>query len=162
MTGSSPSVDADTFRRLLGSFASGVTVVTAVDAAGAPAGMTASAVASVSLDPPLMLACVAKDAEFHRAMRDAPGFAVHVLRADQADLSRRFAVKGGDKFAGSDIVLEPGRPPLLRSALARIVCERYGAFEAGDHTIFLGRVTGGDAMEGEPLLHFRGVYRTSP
>ena len=162
MTTPAPSVDPDTFRRLLGSFASGVTVLTTVDAAGAPAGMTASAVASVSLDPPLLLACVAKDAEFHRAMAAAGTFVVHVLGADQARLSERFAAKGSDKFAGVDYALDRRGLPILREALATIVCEHQSAVDAGDHTIFIGRVTGGDATAGRPLLHFRGTYHSLP
>lgn len=152
-------VDATTFRRLLGSFATGVTVATAFDADGAPCGMTASAVASVSMDPPLVLLCVDHDADFHAAISHADRFALNILAAEQGAVSERFAIRGGDKFANVPYTAAGDDPPRIDGAIAQIVCEQWQRIEAGDHTVFLGRVVGGSTRDGAPLLYYRGAYR---
>jgi len=156
-----PSIHPTQFRQLLGRFATGVTVVTALDPSGRPAGMTASALSSVSLDPPLLLVCVGREADFHEAISAAPRFAVNVLAADQEQLSCQFAATGGDHFAGVAYHAGPDGVPLLDGVVATVLCDRWGKHEAGDHTVFFGLVTGGETFERPPLLYFRSRYTTT-
>ena len=164
MSGSSsrnPGLGPEEYLRLMSHFPTGVTVATTLDASGLPQGMTASAVASASLEPPLVLLCVDHAADFHAAVSAAPQFALSVLAGDQEHLSRRFAEERPDRFAGVPFRAGPGGIPLLDGAVAHIVCDKCGAHEAGDHTIFIGRVTGGDVFGGRPLVHFRSGYATT-
>ena len=150
------------FRQLLGRFATGVTVATTLDRAGHPVGMTASAIAAASLDPPLVLLCVNPEADFHAALSAAPAFALNVLASDQEMLSRRFAADGIERFAGVAYTAGPGGMPLLTGAIAHILCDPWGRYDAvGDHTIFVGRVTGGSASDGEALIHYRSGYTST-
>ncbi len=152
--------DPDQFRRLLGYFATGVTVITTLDAGGRPAGMTATALSAVSLKPPLLLVCVERIADFHDPMDRAPRFAVNVLAADQEHLSRRFATTGVDRFAGVAFRPGPAGMPLLDGVVAHLLCDRWGTYVAGDHSVFFGLLTGGTAFDRLPLLHHRGGYTT--
>lgn len=156
-----PSADAAEFRHLMGCFATGVTVVTTLDRDARPAGMTASAISSVSLDPPLLLVCVGHQAEFHRALSAATRFAVNILAADQEHLSRQFAATGGDHFDGVAYRLGPHGIPLLDGVVAHVWCDRWGEHQAGDHTVFVGLVTGGQAFGRPPLVYFRSRYTTT-
>jgi flavin reductase (DIM6/NTAB) family NADH-FMN oxidoreductase RutF len=142
----------------MGRFATGVTVLTVRDAAGEPAGMTASSLASVSLEPPLVSVCVDHAAELHDLILTAPEFVVNVLEGSQEELSRRFADKHPDRFAGVGYYLGPEGRIRLDGALAHIECERYATYPGGDHTIVIGRVIGGDTHDGHPLLYYRGGY----
>lgn len=151
-------VDAARFRTLLGRFATGVTILTTRDGAGRPRGMTASAVTSASLDPPLVLVCVDQRAELHPLLEERRSFVLNVLAADQEALSRRFAADEHDRFAGLVLRESAGGLPVLDGVAAHIECEWYGRFPTGDHTAFLGRVTGGAATERRPLVHYRGGY----
>jgi 4-nitrophenol 2-monooxygenase / 4-nitrocatechol 4-monooxygenase, reductase component len=151
-------VDPAQFRQLLGRFATGVTVLTTRDAHGRPIGMTASSVASVSLDPPLLLVCVDHLHDMHPAMRAAPRFVLNVLAADQEALSRRFAAEHPDRFDGVGYTENEDGLPLLDGVLATIECEKHGETAAGDHTVFLGIVTGGSVTDRSPLLYYRGGY----
>lgn len=152
-------VDAALFRRLLGSFATGVAVVTARDAAGQPAGMTASAIASVSLEPPLLLVCIWQQSDFHDVLAAADHFGLSVLADGQEPVSRRFASEVADRFDGVPWNAHASGVPLLEGAAAHIVCARRGGLPAGDHTVFLGEVMAGTAFDRGPLLHVRGAYR---
>jgi flavin reductase (DIM6/NTAB) family NADH-FMN oxidoreductase RutF len=136
-----------------------VAVVTTRGTAGELAGMTASAVSSVSLDPPLLVVCVDRATDFHPHIAAAPRFALSVLAADQETLSRRFASEAEDRFSGVGYALDEHGLPLLDGATAHIVCQRWDARPAGDHTLFLGLVLGGTAHPRPPLVHFRGGYR---
>lgn len=149
------------FRRLLGRFATGVTVVTALDDRGRPAGMTASAVSSVSLEPPLLLVCVGHQADFHPIIAAAPRFALNVLAAHQEPLSRQFAASDTDRFAGVHYRRGPEGVPLLEGVVAHLLCDRWGEQEAGDHTVFFGLVTGGETFDRPPLLYFRSGYTST-
>jgi 3-hydroxy-9,10-secoandrosta-1,3,5(10)-triene-9,17-dione monooxygenase reductase component len=151
-------VDPARFRQLLGRFATGVTVLTVRDGAGQPAGMTASSLASVSLEPPLVSVCVDHTAELHDLIVAAPEFVVNVLEGGQEELSRRFADKHDDRFAGVGYHLGPEGQVRLDGALAHIECERFAIYPTGDHTIVIGRVIGGDTHDGHPLLYYRGGY----
>ena len=151
-------VDASLFRQLLGRFATGVTVITTRNAAGEPEGMTASSVASVSLEPPLLLVSVDRKNVMHDALAQASHFVVNVLAADQEALSRRFAELEENRFHG--VGFHPSRMglPILDGVLAHIECARDAVVPAGDHTVFLGLVTGGDVTDRPPLLYYRGGY----
>ena len=151
-------IDKQEFRRVLGHFAAGVTIITTVGDDGKPYGLTATAFTSVSLEPPLVLVCVDKRAESHPHFHVSRVFAVNFLAADQQELSRRFAVSGGDKF--TDGPTPPGchRCPVLADVLGHLECRTTDICEGGDHTIFIGEVEAADAREGEPLLYFRGAY----
>jgi flavin reductase (DIM6/NTAB) family NADH-FMN oxidoreductase RutF len=156
-----PAVDGAQFRHLLGRFATGVTVVTALDAGGRPAGMTASALSSLSLEPPLLLVCVGHKAEFLKTIRQAEHFALNVLAANQEHLSRRFAATGADPFASVPHTAGPNGAPLLHGVVAHILCDRAGQHVAGDHTVFFGLVTGGETFERAPLLYFGSRYTST-
>lgn len=151
-------IGPDDFRHVLGHFATGVTVVTTRDPDARPGGLTVSAFASLSLDPPLVLICVDHKAQTYPALRDAGRFAVNVLSAGQEALSRRFASTQLDKFDGVAFRLSPLGLPLLESALAHIECTTVGRHVEGDHTIFVGRVDRAWTAGGEPLLYYRGQY----
>lgn len=152
-------IPREDFRRLLGHFATGVTVVTVALPGQPPTGITVSAFASVSLDPPLVLVCIGRGAQSHPLIRQRKGFAVNVLQGDQAALSRRFASTGEDKFAGVAHHPGPLGNPLLEGALAWMECATVSEHEAGDHTIVVARVEEAGTAAGEPLLYYRGQYR---
>lgn len=154
---SAHAVDGAEFRRLLGRFATGVAIVTATDHEGNPAGMTVNTVTSVSLDPPLISICVELSADMHAVMEQATAFVVNILESGQELLSRRFAVKHPDRFEGVGFRMDEGQV-LLDGVLAHIACEQWSRLEAGDHTIFVGKVIGGTTHRGQPLLYYRGGY----
>lgn len=151
-------VDPATFRNLLGRFATGVTVLTLEGPDGRPAGMTASSLASVSLQPPLLSVCVDRQADLHDLIVAAQGFVVNVLESEQEALSRRFAEPHPDRFAGVGYHVGPGSQVFLDGALAHIECQRHALYDGGDHSIIVGRVVGGATGEGHPLLYYRGGY----
>ena len=151
-------VDPATFRNLLGRFATGVTVLTLEDPDGRPAGMTANSLASVSLQPPLLSVCVDHQTDLHDLIIAAPGFVVNVLESGQEALARRFAEPHPDRFAGVAYHIGTGGKVLLDGALAHIECLRHALYDGGDHSIIVGRVTGGATGKGRPLLYYRGGY----
>jgi flavin reductase (DIM6/NTAB) family NADH-FMN oxidoreductase RutF len=158
-------MDSLTFRQLLGCFATGVTVIT-TNAGGLLHGMTASAVCSLSLEPPLLLVCVERSTHCHPQLHAAGHFGVNVLAAGQRDLSELFArsqppergsLRGARHHPG------PHGVPVLDGALATIVCRLETSYPGGDHDIFVGEVLDGSFSEEhdeEPLLYFRSRYRT--
>jgi flavin reductase (DIM6/NTAB) family NADH-FMN oxidoreductase RutF len=158
-------IGPDDFRRLLGHFASGVTVVTTRDSEGRPAGLTASAFTSVSLTPPMILVCVAQNAQSYEALRNADRFAVNILGQGQESLSNRFATKSSsaaEKFEGVGCTAGILGLPILDGALAHLECTTVHAYPGGDHTIFVGQIEAGASHDGaaaEPLLYYRGRYR---
>lgn len=152
-------IDKQEFRRVLGHFAAGVSIVTTIGEDGAPYGLTATAFTSVSLDPPLVLVCVDKGAESHPHFHASRVFAVNFLTVGHQELSSRFAVSGGDKFSGVPTRRGTTGSPLLSEALGYLECRTVNVVDAGDHTIFIGQVEAADARAGEPLLYFRGAYR---
>ena len=133
-------------------------MLTVRDPSGQPVGMTASSLASVSLEPPLVSVCVDHAAELHDLIVAAPEFVVNILESAQEELSRRFADKHEDRFAGIGYHAGPDGQIFLDGALAHIECERFAVYPGGDHTIIVGRVIGGDARDGHPLLYYRGGY----
>ena len=151
-------IDPDLFRRVLGSFASGVTVITTCNHAGQPKGMTVSAFSSVSLDPPLILVCIDRKAECHPDLQSDRRFAVNILGEAQREMSRRFAAKDVDRFAGVHVRRGALGLPLLEDALGSLECRVVGEHPAGDHTIFVGEVEAASVRPEAPLVHFRGRY----
>ncbi len=153
-------VDADHFRRLLSHFASGVTVVTTRDDAGRARGMTVSAFSSVSLEPPLILVCIEKDATLHGVLAPGTEFVVNILGADQEWVSRRFADPDViDRFETVALIQRADGPPMLRDALARLTCTVTATHAAGDHAIVVGSVADGDVSDARPLIYFQSEYR---
>jgi flavin reductase (DIM6/NTAB) family NADH-FMN oxidoreductase RutF len=151
-------VDPALFRQLLGRFATGVTILTTTTRDGAPIGMTASSVASVSLVPPLVLVSVDRMNDMHAALGAATHFALNILAADQEALSRRFAEVEHRRFEGVAHHASRLGMPLIDGALAHLECERQQAVPAGDHTVFFGLVVGGSETDQRPLLYYRGGY----
>lgn len=134
------SIAPEEFRRAMGSFASGVTVVTAAHD-GELAGLTANAFSSVSLQPPMVLVCVGRDSQSERIIRAAGLFAVHILAADQEEVAERFARSSGTaKFGLSDWSPGPSGTPLMDRYLSRLLCRLSATHEGGDHLIFVGEV----------------------
>ena len=159
MTPIVPGPDAERpFRDALGRFATGVTLVTADSEIG-PLGITANSFSSVSLDPPLVLWSPARASRRFEAFARAEHFAIHVLRADQEEIARRFA-HHGTAFDGLDMTLSPEKVPLLQDVLARFECELEALHDAGDHAIIVGRVHSARLSDGEPLVFAGGRYRT--
>jgi flavin reductase (DIM6/NTAB) family NADH-FMN oxidoreductase RutF len=153
-----PDVDPAQFRQLLGHFATGVTIVTVTAPDGRPLGMTANSLASVSLQPPLVLVCVDRTTEMHPVLLAAERWAVNILRDDQEALSRRFAAPDDNRFDGVGYTVTPDGAVVLDGTIAHIECEPEAHHDAGDHTIFVGRVVGGATRPGRPLLYYRGGY----
>lgn len=153
------SIGPDDFRRICGHFTTGVTIVTTLDATGRPHGMTANSFASVSLVPPLVSVAVDHGAAIHPAMRAGAHFTINILADDQEALSRRFAGGLDERFDGVAWHADATRHVLLDGALGYLRCEKWSELEAGDHTIFIGRVTSGATRAGaRPLLHYQGQY----
>lgn len=146
------------FRSALGAFATGVTIVTTRNAEGRDFGLTANSFNSVSLEPPMVLWSLAKSARSLPAFLAATHFAVHVLAADQEELSLHFAARRADKFSGLDLERGPGELPMLRGCSARFLCRTAFRHEGGDHVIFVGEVETFDHSDRPPLLFHGGRY----
>jgi flavin reductase (DIM6/NTAB) family NADH-FMN oxidoreductase RutF len=154
-------LDADTFRSVLGRFATGITILTARDAHGRDHGMTVSAFCSLSLEPPLVLFCVDHIAEMHGMLHDHPNVGISILSSGQETYSRRFADNDADRTARFDgIAYTRGVSGvvLLDTALAHLECKILEHHDAGDHTVFFASVERADPLDGRPLLYFRGGY----
>lgn len=150
--------DQGEFRRALGQFATGVTIVTAI-ADGGPVGLAANSFTSVSLDPPLVLFAVARSSGTWPRIEAARRFAVNILGEHQEEVSRVFASKDVDRFAAVDWHRGVGGSPVLHDTLAYLDCEFWAEYDGGDHVIVVGRVLDlGVTHAGGPLLYFRGRY----
>jgi flavin reductase (DIM6/NTAB) family NADH-FMN oxidoreductase RutF len=150
--------DSTIQRKVMGKFATGVTVVTTGGAAGLH-GLTANAVASLSLDPPLLLVAVDKRAHSLDVLKANRCFAVNILRLDQQEISQRFARPGPKDFDGLDYTTDATDSPVLAGCLAYADCKVADILPGGDHEIFLGEVVSGAVFDGDPLLYFSGGYR---
>jgi flavin reductase (DIM6/NTAB) family NADH-FMN oxidoreductase RutF len=153
--------DAREFRRALGQFATGVTVVTTCAEDGSRIGVTANSFTSLSLDPPLVLWCINSTAPSLPAFQASSHFAINVLCAKQHHLSRQFATPSEDKFANVTFNEGPGGVPILDGVLAHFVCRNVRQVEAGDHFILIGEVESFDAHDEEPLVFHSGAYRVA-
>jgi flavin reductase (DIM6/NTAB) family NADH-FMN oxidoreductase RutF len=155
------TVDRDTFKRTLGSWASGVTIVTSQHA-GERLGMTVSAFSSVSLDPPLVLVCADKNSNTNTLIHASRTFTVNVLGRDQTALSNLFADKKREaiRFDGLDCKTGATGCPRIPGALASLDCTVRDAVDAGDHWIYVGAVEAAEIdAEQEPLVYWRGLYQ---
>jgi flavin reductase (DIM6/NTAB) family NADH-FMN oxidoreductase RutF len=151
--------DPRTLRDALGCFATGVTVVTCL-CDGIPAGLTVNSFTSVSLDPPLLLVCLAKQAASATALTEASHFAVNVLQTGQQPASIRFSTRDEDRFGATPWSCGEAGAPILEESLGVFECERFAVYDGGDHHILVGQVVKAsfDASL-DPLLYFRGRYR---
>lgn len=150
--------DARELRQTLGSFVTGVTVVTTIDAEGKPHGLTANSFSSVSLDPPLILWSQSLTAPSHPVFNACERFVVNILADDQMDISNRFARGGGDKFAGAQIEAGLGGVPLLAGCAAHLECRKVHAYPGGDHVVFIGEVERIRRHPKQPLVFGSGKY----
>lgn len=153
------SIDSASFRKALGQFATGVTVVTTRGADGRPLGLTVSAFCSVSLHPPLVLVCIDHRSEANAGMRESGLFAVNVLAEDQEPVSRRFAAPGQGKLAGFHFAEGKQGLPLVPGALAHVECRVRSFHDEGDHAVWVGEVRSLWSRPGRPLLYHAGSYR---
>lgn len=152
------AIDPTDFRRTLAQFASGVTVVTVLDAAGRPHGVTATSFSSLSLDPPLVQWSLRRAAWSYPIFSAARGFAINILAAGQEEVSRVFANPDLDRFALTGHRFGETGLPLIEGALANLECELEAELPGGDHVIFIGRVLNAERSEQGPLLHWQGRY----
>ena len=156
--GTALAFDARELRQVLGSFVTGVTVITTLDANGKPHGLTANSFSSVSLDPPLILWSQSLEAPSHPVFRDGERFVVNILADDQVEISQRFSRGGADKFAGCSTRPGLGSVPLLGGCSAYLECRRISSFPGGDHMIFLGEVERIERTGRQPLVFGGGRY----
>ena len=152
-------IENNELRRVMGNFATGVTVITTCDEQGEPFGLTANAVTSVSLVPPLILICVDKKADTYPYFDRSMVFAVNILSDEQETISRRFATSGIEKFEGIAYRKSEIGCAILDDAVGHIDCRIVQSYDAGDHTIYVGEVESAEAEDVPPLLFFRGGYR---
>lgn len=146
---------------MLGHLAGGVTVVTTLDAAGEPRGLTATAVISASLEPPMVLVCIGEESDTHEGISSSGLFVINFLEAGDRQLADTFASEAASKFEGVDISSESVRAPVLDRAMAWCEATVVHEVPAGDHTVFIARVERAMMREHgdrKPLIHFRGQY----
>jgi flavin reductase (DIM6/NTAB) family NADH-FMN oxidoreductase RutF len=151
-------IDPRDFRNALGTYATGVTIITAAGADGKPYGLTCNSFASVSLNPPLVLWSLGMFSQGLSIFQNASHFAVNVLGASQQPLSKRFATSSEDKFAGVKWTPGLGNAPVLADSVANFQCRAADRYYGGDHVIFLGAVEAYAYTRQEPLLFARGGY----
>lgn len=151
-----PNFSPTEFRGALGMFATGVTIVTARAENGAPIGLTANSFNSVSLSPPLVLWSLARSAGSFAAFSTGSHYAINILGADQQELAKQFATKGGDRFAGVPFVSGAGGAPLIQGAAATFECFNRSRYQEGDHIIFVGEVERCSHQVGASPLLFHG------
>lgn len=151
------AIDPKEQRRIMGKFATGVTVVT-LRSGETLWGMTANAVTSLSLDPPLVIVAVDRKGQTHGYMKTAGGFAINILAAHQEELSRRFAAAGPKDFSDLTWTAAQTGAPILADTLGYVECRTVEILPGGDHDIFVGEILAGEARDGSPLLYFAGRY----
>lgn len=157
------SVSDVDFRDAVASFPSGVTIVTTADVDGRWWGFTATSFCSVSMDPPLVLTCLAASAECYQVFEAADSWAVHVIRTDHASLAMRFATRGADKFGDGSFRLDGNGLPVLDRASATLRCSSFAKYPGGDHLILVGRVEQASSDNTElPTVYFRRKFHVLP
>ncbi|WP_374990729.1 p-hydroxyphenylacetate 3-hydroxylase reductase component [Acinetobacter rudis] len=152
------TIDPMQFRRALGNFATGVTIITAQNAQGEKVGVTANSFNSVSLDPPLILWSIDKKSSSFSVFEETTHFAVNILSGSQIDLSNKFSRRNVDKFEGTSYQLGAGQAPLLDHCSAVFECERHQIIEGGDHWIMIGKVVNFHDEGRSPLVYHQGAY----
>ncbi len=145
-------------RGALGRFATGITIITARGKDDKPEGLTANSFTSLSLDPPLVLWCLAKRSASVAAFADCEFFAINILAAHQKHLSQQFATSAEDKFDGIEWSEGLGGAPLLAECLVNFECRRHARHDGGDHFIFVGEIARFQSKKGDPLLFNAGHY----
>jgi 3-hydroxy-9,10-secoandrosta-1,3,5(10)-triene-9,17-dione monooxygenase reductase component len=149
--------DTGRFREVMGHFATGVTIITAMEDEG-PVGFTCQAFASLSLEPPLVALAPGKSSTSWPRIAQAGSFCVNILAEDQEALCRDFAVSGGDKFAGVGWRIAGNGAPLLDGVLAWMECDLLVTHDAGDHELVVGSVNDMGVTRGRPLVYYRGGF----
>lgn len=158
-----PDADAGLLRKAFGTYVTGVTVVTTIDASGVQWGFTANSFTSVSLDPPIVLVCLAHTARSYPAFSSSRHFAVNVLAADQQPIAKAFAGKSADKFEGVAWRSNDHGIPLIDDVAAQFCCEVHERIPAGDHLMLLGRVVAFTHSPRDPLGYYKGGFaRVTP
>jgi flavin reductase (DIM6/NTAB) family NADH-FMN oxidoreductase RutF len=152
------ALDKKALRRALGTFVTGVTIVTTTDEMGRPRGLTVNSFTSVSLDPPLVLVCIAKTSGSFDAFQRSSGFAINVLCEDQRSISDLFATKSPDKFDHVDWVPGLAGAPRILGSISTLECAAHERVVAGDHIILIGRVIGFEITPRRPLVYGQGGY----
>ena len=150
--------DARELRQVLGTFVTGVTVITTIDEQGKPHGLTANSFSSVSLDPPLILWSQSVTAPSHAVFKGCERFAVNILADDQVGISNRFARGGADKFSGTSMAQGLGGVPLIDGCAAHLECRKVHAYPGGDHVVFIGEVERIQRHARQPLAFGSGRY----
>lgn len=153
------SIGTRRFREAMASFPSGVTIVTTADEAGQWRGFTATSFCSVSMEPPLILVCLADSAECHPAFTSAERWLVHVITDEHTELATRFATRGADKFAHPGFAPDEHGLPTLDGSAVTLECSTYDIHPAGDHTILLGRVDNTRLGGGIPTLYYQRGFQ---
>ncbi len=149
--------DSKEQRRIMGHFATGVTVMSTT-VGDKTWGMTANAVMSLSLDPPLVLVAVDKKSQTHAYLKQSKCFALNILSSDQESISTRFASAGPKDFSDLQTIVAETGAPILVDVLGYVDCRLVDVLPGGDHDLFIGEIVAGDAAEGQPLLFYRGRY----
>ena len=147
------------FRRVCAKFATGITVVTVLNAAGEPEGMTVNSFTSVSLEPPLVLFCADFRTRLLEHLDSGKRIGINVLREDQKEISTRFATPGADRFDGVEWFRGETGVPVLKDMLATLECEICRVVEAGDHAVMVCQVHHATWSDGPPLIYFNSSYR---
>lgn len=160
MSSHAAHVTASAFRHACARFATGVTVVTVVDEAGHPHGMTVNSFASVSLDPPLVLVSIDLRNAILGHFLSRRFFGINILQEGQEEISRRFSNPAEKRFEGIEWTRGSSGVPVLRDMLATLECAVTRSFEEGDHAVLIGRVIHATFSNGRPLLYFGSEYRS--
>lgn len=155
------NIQSADYRQALGTFATGVTVVTATSSTGELAGLTANSFTSVSLDPPLILWCLGNTSDNLAVFQNAPYFAINILAADQKEISNHFAKRQKDKFVSMQYRTGKGGAPLLDGCVTWLQCKMIARHEVGDHHVFIGEVEHLETSGRETLLYHQGSYAMS-
>jgi flavin reductase (DIM6/NTAB) family NADH-FMN oxidoreductase RutF len=154
-------MEATDLRKAMGHFATGVAVLTTKCPSGTLQGITVNSFSSVSLDPPLVLVSISRSLGSFDHFRNCSAFAVHILGSDQKDVSRRFALKGAEKWTGINLGEGCGGVPLLQDCLGLFECSKHASYDGGDHEILVGRVVRYRVTpDRSPLVFFQGGYRS--
>lgn len=153
--------DSRQLRQVLGAFPTGVTVVTTLDSAGKPYGVTANSFSSVSLDPPLILWSQSMTSSSHPAFRDAERFVVNIMADDQVHVANQFAKSGDDKFCGIPVRPGLGGVPVIDGSAAHLECVKVAAYPGGDHIVFIGRVEHIERAPRDSLAFGDGRYKVT-